>query len=242
MDTGASFSLISTTTARRIAIPPQDIRTTGDKALDASDTSMKFLGIVDLSFKIGKAIRQGTFRIWDNTTHEMVLGQDFVQSSCPVTFTTDSLIFHHGTPPRPCKVPMNTDKVNNSVTRIKRTTIVKERSNAMISAVVENDNNSDMILFQPRTNFMLKQQIMCVPMLTECVNGHIEVFVINKTDRPIKLYRRSRIGDISPVSEVTEQNTVTLIQKLASNEDEEDVGQTPLRHHRRIHWTSFWSR
>ena len=77
IDTGASFSLISAATAQRLAIPPQDIQTTGDKALDASDTSMKFLGIIDLPFKIGQAMRHGTFRIWDNTTHEMILGQEF---------------------------------------------------------------------------------------------------------------------------------------------------------------------
>ena len=99
----------------------------------------------------------------------------------------------------------------------------------MVSAIVDNDNNIDMALFQPNTNFMIKQQIMCVPMITKCVNGYIEVLVMNKTDQPIKLYHQSRIGNILPVSEVQEQNTVTLIQQHTSDDADDDVGQITFK-------------
>ena len=134
---------------------------------------------------------------------------------------------------------MNTDKRHNTVARIKQTTIVKERSNAMVSTIVDNDNNMDMVLFQPNTNFMIKQQIMCVPMLTEYVNGCIEVLVINKTDQPIKLYHRSRIGNILPVSEVKEQNTVTLIQQQTSGMLKMMSDKSRSRLHKRTHLISF---
>ena len=224
VDSGASFSLISAKMAEWLTIQLQDIYPTDDKVLDASNASIKFMGIVELPIKIGRAKIHGTFCIWDNDTHEMILGQDFIQASSPITFMTNSFIFYHGMPPQSYKVPMKSDKGYNRVARIKHTTMLKERSNTMISVVVDDFNENHTVLFQPRSSFMIKQQLMCIPMVVDYVEGQMEILVMNNTDQPIKVYQQSRIGDISPATKVVEHNTIMLVQKQDLDANEEEVG------------------
>ena len=86
---------------------------------------------------------------------------------------------------------MKIDKGFIAAARIKHTTIIQERCNAMNTAVIDDYTENKPVLFQPRTNFMMKQQLMCVPMLIECIAGQIDVLVVNTTDQPVKVYRSS---------------------------------------------------
>ena len=105
-DTGASFSLISADVAGQLNISKSKILPSTEHALDASGTSMTFVGQTQLVFKIGKADVSGTFHIWQNRTHDMILGQDFLQKVFPITFTEDKLIFSYGIPKRTFKAPL----------------------------------------------------------------------------------------------------------------------------------------
>ena len=93
IDSGTSFSLMSVKTVRKLNIPTLQMTLSDTQALDASGGKMEFVGHINLSFSLGKAELEGEFHVWQNETHDMILGQDFLQRVFPVAFTKENFIF-----------------------------------------------------------------------------------------------------------------------------------------------------
>ena len=72
IDSGASFSLMSVKTVRKLNIPTLQMMPSDTQALDASGGKMEFVGHINLSFSLGKAELE--FHVWQNETHDMILG------------------------------------------------------------------------------------------------------------------------------------------------------------------------
>ena len=71
---------------------------------------MTFIEQTQLVFKVGKADVLGTFHIWQNRTHDMILGQDFLQKVFPITLLRTKLMFSYGIPKRTFKAPLRPNK------------------------------------------------------------------------------------------------------------------------------------
>ena len=100
LDSGASRSLIFTKALNKLHISSFQLQESKLETYGVNGTAVRFLGKISLTIQLSTASIPIVFHAWDNSQHDIILGQDTFEKLYPITFTGKKFVFHFGLPRR----------------------------------------------------------------------------------------------------------------------------------------------
>ena len=88
------------------------------------------------------------------------------------------------------------------IARISKTVTLPANENIAIQVCVPNFRENGTFLFQPLDQFVCNQKVLCLPVLTECRDGKVQVYMFNTRATNVQLYKNTKLGQLISVEPI----------------------------------------
>ncbi|CAC5366824.1 unnamed protein product [Mytilus coruscus] len=198
-------------------------------ATGASGASLRAVGQIHVTIEIGRLSMEQTFQVFENFTHSVILGLDFLdQQKARLNFDDKTLVLQSGI----TEVPLtNGENNDNSICFISliNDEVIPSRSEVIIPVqTVDKSIKSKIGIIEPNPALVGKQNIVGATCLVQIRNNKSFLQVLNPTNAKVRLSKHTKIGKFSEIiensisSEITE-NTIEInaIDKSTQNKNNE---------------------
>ncbi|CAG2254521.1 unnamed protein product [Mytilus edulis] len=229
VDSGATISAISAdfyyaNLHKKVTLEKASLLATG-----ASGASLRGIGTIKVPIEIGRLTMQQTFHIFENFTHSIILGLDFLDNQkARLNFDDKTLVLQSGI----TEVPLtNGDNYDNSICFISLVNdeVIPSRSEVIIPVqTVDKSIKSKLGIIEPNPALVGKQNIVGATCLVQIRNNKTFLQVLNPTNAKVRLSKNTKIGKFSDViensisSEITDDTVeINSIDKGTQNKNNE---------------------
>ncbi|CAG2195477.1 unnamed protein product [Mytilus edulis] len=180
-------------------------------ATGASGASLRGIGTIEVPIEIGRLTMQQTFHIFENFTHSIILGLDFLdQQKARLNFDDKTLVLQSGI----TEVPLtNGDNNDNSICFISLVNdeVIPSRSEVIIPPVqtVDKSIKSKLGIIEPNPALVGKQNIVGATCLVQIRNNKTFLQVLNPTNAKVRLSKHTKIGKFSEIIENSISSEIT---------------------------------
>ncbi|CAG2254580.1 unnamed protein product [Mytilus edulis] len=229
VDSGATISAISAdfyyaNLHKKVTLEKASLLATG-----ASGASLRGIGTIEVPIEIGRLTMQQTFHIFENFTHSIILGLDFLDNQkARLNFDDKTLVLQSGI----TEVPLtNGDNNDNSICFISLVNdeVIPSRSEVIIPVqTVDKSIKSKLGIIEPNPALIGKQNIVGATCLVQIRNNKTFLQVLNPTNAKVRLSKHTKIGKFSDIiensisSEITDDTVeINSIDKGTQNKNNE---------------------
>ena len=224
IDTGAAVSLLNSTVWRKLSAKAS-LRLEpwlGARLVGVDGSQLRVLGQARLPLVIGTATISASVVVVDTLTTEGILGMDFLrQHRCTIDIPGDCLLFAH----QGIKVPLQGSDCSSSYypVRLVQTVKIPPRSELEIvgeSSIPISGCHKRLWLLEGSPQ---KSQVLVARSLLESSGSKIPIRLCNPTDKPITMYRTTKVGMMEEVEErqvgavSTQSDNTTIQSSLGKN-------------------------
>ena len=220
VDTGATYSCVSLSLVNKLRLRKFIKRPdNGRKLFTADGNSLNVLGVLEMSIDINELRIPFPFYVIRNLHHDMLLGLDLLTNTqAQIDLSNNVVSFYNGL------IDINLNNCADVLLKTVNAVYIPARSEALIPVKVPQFYKPRLSLVEPATTLSLKRLALAKALVFPSQSRTV-CRVLNPTDRPVHLRRRSLIATIKAVSEddVCEE---AIDERQESMESDNDVNLT----------------